>query len=308
MGNKAYPSQETLQVTLDLGDDSIRKALRELEADGFIYPGERNDRTRGVTSTVWHVVDVVGERAALDAWVAQELALLRARRAAVAGDDVPAWGDGPDVDATNARIQGAREAFESAHPGAYATDGRALLILTGTKPEDVPVYRSFRANAAAKRQAKGRITAAAVERGVAAPHEFTETVVASLGPGAQQSKKAIDAFVNDGRLEEVLPAPSADRHLVAVPDLPDEPTHEPAGDVDAPARSGGAARRARLLARLHGVHSGQVGRLAAATGWSRAEAAETLAGCLVEWQDEHPDGTVDTAVAGMVDLILTPAA
>jgi hypothetical protein len=221
-----FPSQDTMAGTLAIDARTVRRALPGLEADGLIYPGVRNERTKGVTSTVYYVVDVIGERAALEQWKASATRDLRkveaARLECEHPDDVPLVDEGWLRAKVQKAVEDARAHFKAAHPDAYATDGRILQIVTGTRPEDLPVYKSFRENAAAKKQAKGRIRDAAAERGVEDPDRFAEDVVASMGSGVAQSKRAIDEFVNDGRLEERLPAP-VERPYLLVAHASDSP-------------------------------------------------------------------------------------
>ncbi|MBT0995476.1 GntR family transcriptional regulator [Cellulomonas sp. DKR-3] len=219
-----FPSQDTLAGTLAVDARSVRRALSDLEAAGLIYPGQRNDRTKGVTSTVYYVVDVIGERAALDRWKEEAVRAASAKRVRDdTGDSVPEFDDTDLRRDADLAVETARADIEAAHAGAYATDGRILAVLTGTAPADIPVYKSFRENAAAKRKSKGRIRDAAATRGVENPDAFAAEVVASLGAGAAQSRRAIDEFVNAGRLEELLPPPVEYPYLQVVPDAsPDE--------------------------------------------------------------------------------------
>lgn len=246
-------------------------------------------------------MDVVGERAALDAWSAQRLTVLRAQQATAAGDSIPEWGDERPVAVVQAEVEAARASFVAAHRGAYPTDGRVLAILQGTPAVKVPVYRSFRANVEAKRQARQRVADAAAERGVPDPRTWAADVIAGMGSGPAQSKRAIDELVNDGRLEELLPEP-AGPVLTAVTD--------DAGSSDRTQLSR-AARHARLVADLLLRHGPSVARLALATGWERQFAARTLADVVAEWADEHPGATrasSDAVVPELVDLILSPEA
>ncbi|MCR6706210.1 MAG: hypothetical protein NVV66_16470 [Cellulomonas sp.] len=113
---------------------------------------------------------------------------------------------------------------------AVATKPRLVAMIRGAIPEDLDVFTgTYKANWKAKLRTKERVARIAKGRGVEETDAFVADVLAEMGPGPLQSKRAIEELVESGGLEAFLPEPTDDR-FASAPVVTDGDDDVPQGD------------------------------------------------------------------------------